>query len=168
MINNLRATDWSISPGLICKVHSIYISVPWFSFTHMDLALWVLFHRFQIFHRIRLTFSVAIGTIKINKCIIAVSTINIPKPRRSCSWTYKINKLLVSPNERLNNIIFERTIEYNTYPASKFHDKRIQLYLWARGTWKERPKSTWPTHVLTCSSQVITCLSYGTSLLAWP
>ena len=33
---------------------------------------------------------------------------------------------------------------------------------------KERAKSTWPTHVLTCSSQlqVITFLSYGTSLLA--
>ena len=27
---------------------------------------------------------------------------------------YKINKLLVSPNERLNNIILERTIHYNT------------------------------------------------------
>ena len=35
----------------------------------MDLALRVLFHRFQIiFDRIRLTFSVAIETIKINKC----------------------------------------------------------------------------------------------------
>ena len=32
-----------------------------------------------------MTFSVAIGTIKINKCITAVSTVNIPKPRRSCS-----------------------------------------------------------------------------------
>ena len=30
---------------------------------------------------IRLTFSVATGTIKINKCITAVSTVNIPKPR---------------------------------------------------------------------------------------
>ena len=45
----------------------------------MDLALRVLFHRFQIiFDRIRLTFSVAIGTIKIiMKCITAVSTVNI-------------------------------------------------------------------------------------------
>ena len=42
------------------------------------------------------------------------STVNIPKPMRSCSWTCKVNKLLVSPNERLNNIILERTIEYNT------------------------------------------------------
>ena len=115
------------------------ISFPWFRFTHMDLALRVLFHRFQkIFDKIRLTFSVATGTIKINKCITAVSTVNIPKPRRSCSWTYKINKFLVSPNERLSNIIPERTIEYNTTQH----------------------------HVLTCLSQVITCLSYGTSLLA--
>ena len=81
----------------------------------MDLALRVLFHRFQIiFDRMRLTFSVAIGTIKINKCITAVSTVNIPKPRRSCSCTYEINKLLVSPNKLLNNIILERTIEYST------------------------------------------------------
>ena len=60
----------------------------------MDLALRVLFHRFQIiFDRIRLTFFVAIGTIKINiKCITAVSTVNISKPRRSCSWTYQIKK----------------------------------------------------------------------------
>ena len=36
----------------------------------------------------------------------------------------------MSPNERLNNIIFERTIEYlNTSPPSKFHGKRIQRYL---------------------------------------
>ena len=104
----------------------------------------------------------------LNKWITAVSTVDIPNPRRSCSWTYKINELLVSPNERLNNIIFERTLVYNSYPASKFHVKRIQFYLWARGTWRERPKSTWPTQVLTCSSQVITCLSYGTSLLVWP
>ena len=35
----------------------------------MDLALTVLFHRFQIiFDWIRLTFSIAIGTIKISKC----------------------------------------------------------------------------------------------------
>ena len=121
MVNNLHATDSNISPGLICKVHCIYISVPWFWFTHMDLALRLLFHRFQIiFHRIRLTFSVAIGTIKINKwikyspVITAVSTVNIPKPKPSCSWTYKINKLLVSLNECFNNIIHERTIEYNT------------------------------------------------------
>ena len=46
----------------------------------MDLALKVLLHRFQTFDRIRPTFSVAIGTIEINKCITAVSTVNIPKP----------------------------------------------------------------------------------------
>ena len=53
----------------------------------MDLALRVLIQ--TIFDQIRLTFSVAIETIEINK-------------------------LLVSPNERSNNIILERTIEYNT------------------------------------------------------
>ena len=98
--------DWfEYSPGLINKVHSLYISFPWFRFTHMDLALRVLFHRFQIiFGRIRLNFSVAIGTI-----------VCITKPRRSCSWIYKISKHLVSPNECLNNLILERTIEYNIY-----------------------------------------------------
>ena len=41
----------------------------------MDLALRVLSHRFQIiFDRIPLAFSVAIRTIKICKCITAVST----------------------------------------------------------------------------------------------
>ena len=172
MINNLRATDWSISPGLICKVHSIYISVPWFSFTHMDLALRLLFHRFQIiFHRIRLTSSVAIGTIKINKWIkycpgiTAVSTVNNPKPKPSCSWTYKINKLLVSPNERFNNIILERTIEYNTTQPQNSTAKESNATPEIESTWKERPKSTWPPHVLTCSSHVITCLSCGISLL---
>ena len=119
MVNKLCATDSSISPGLINKLHSIYISVPWFRFTHMDLALRILFHRFQrIFNRIRLTFSVATELLKSanarGDAITAVSTVNIPKPRRACSWTYKINKLLVSQNERLNNIILERAIEYNT------------------------------------------------------
>ena len=69
-----------------------------------------------------------------------VSTVNIPKPSRSCSLTYKINMLLVSPNERLNNIILERTIKYNTYPASKFHGKRIQRYLWDREHMETNPK----------------------------
>ena len=27
-------------------------------------------------------------------------------------------------------------------------------------TWKERPKFTWPAHMLTCSPRLITCLSY--------
>ena len=114
----------------------------------MDLALRVLFHRFQIiFDRIRLTFSVAVGTSKINiKCITAVSTVNIPKPRRSCSWTYKINKLLVSPNERLNNITLERTIEYNTTQPQNSTTKESNATSEIESTWKERPKSTWPTH----------------------
>ena len=149
IVNKLgRATDPSISPGLINKLYGIYISFPWFRFTHMDPVLRVLFHRFQIiFDRIRLTFSVAIGTIKINiKCITAVSTVNIPKPRRSCSWTYKINKLLVSPNERLNNIILERTIEYKTTQPQNSTAKESNATSEIESTSKERPKSTWPTH----------------------
>ena len=70
-MNKLCATDSCISSGLINKVHSIYISVPWLRFTHVDFALTerVLFHRFQlIFNWILLPFSVAIKTIKINNC----------------------------------------------------------------------------------------------------
>ena len=105
----------------------------------MDLALGVLFHRFQIiFDRVRLTFSVTIETMKINK-------------------------LLVSPNERLNNIILERTIEYNTTQPQNSTAKDSNATSEIVSTWKERAKSTWPTHVLTCSSQVN---FYGTSLLA--
>ena len=63
----------------------------------------------------------------------AVSTDNIPRPRIDDrvreNINKHINKLLVSPNERLNSIILERTIEYDTYPSSKFHGKRIQRYL---------------------------------------
>ena len=54
ILNKLRATDSSISPGLINKVDSIYISVQWFRFTLMEPAIRVLFHRFQtIFDRIK-------------------------------------------------------------------------------------------------------------------
>ena len=68
IVNKLRATDSSICPGLINEVDIIYISVPWFRFTLMDLAPRVLFHQFQIiFDRIRLTFSVAIGTKSTNE-----------------------------------------------------------------------------------------------------
>ena len=132
------------------QLYGIYISLPWFRFPHMDLALRVLFHRFQIiFDRIRLTFSVATGTIKIKiKYITAVFTVNIPKPRRSCSWTYKINKLLVSPNERLNNIILERTIEYNTTQPQNSTQKNLTLPLRSRAHGK---KDQSPHGPLTCS-----------------
>ena len=135
----------------------------------MDLAIRVLFHRFQIiFDRIRLTFSVAIQQMqsKYSLGIAAVSTVNIPKPKRSCSWRYKINKLLVSPKERLNNIILEKTIEYNTTQPQNSTAKESNATSEIESTWKERPKYTWRTHVLTCSPQVIVCLSYSTSLLA--
>ena len=64
-------------------------------FTFMDPALRVLFHRLQtLFDQIRLTFSVAAGTT-VNQQMqsnTAVFTVNIPTPRRSCSWTYNINR----------------------------------------------------------------------------
>ena len=151
--NKLRATYSSIPPGLINKVHSIYISVPWFRFTLMDLSFRVLFDRFEIiFDRIRLTFSVATGTKSTNAN--KYSPGNYSCFRRSCSWTYRINKLFVSPNERLNNIVLERTIQYNTTqpqnstakesnaPSERTSEIQITLI--------ERPKSTWPAHVLTC------------------
>ena len=121
MVNKLRATDQSISPGLIYKVrHSIYLSVPWFWFSHIDLAFRVLWYNWNFLSQLELLKST--NAIKHCPGIIAVSTVNIPKPRRSCSWTNKINKLLVSPNERSNSI----TLEY--YSASNFHGKRIQRY----------------------------------------
>ena len=135
-----RVTSLSISPGLINKVHGIYISFPWFRFTHMDLALRVLIQ--TIFDQIRLTFSVAIETIEINK-------------------------LLVSPNERSNNIILERTIEYNTTQPQSSTAKESNATSEIDAQWK---KDLSPHGLLTCSclSQVIAYLSYGTCLLAWP
>ena len=130
----------------------------------MDLALRVLFHRFQIiFDRIGLTFSVAIGTIKINNATTAVSTVNIPKPKRSCSRTYKINNHLVSPNESLNNIILGRTTEYNTTQPQNSTSKESNATseIEAHGRNDQSPHD-----LLTCLSQVITCLSYGTISLA--
>ena len=58
----LRATDSSIPPGLMNKVVGIYISVPWFRLTPMDLAIRVLFQRFQtIFDRIKTELPMATG-----------------------------------------------------------------------------------------------------------
>ena len=70
-------------------------------------------------------------------------------------------------NKRLNNIILERTIECNTTQPQNSTAKESNATSEIESTRKERPKSTWPTHVFTCSSQVVTCLSlYCTSLLA--
>ena len=46
------------------------------------------------------------------------------------------SRLLVSPNERLNNIILERSFEYNTTQPQNSTANEEKL--------KERPKSTWP------------------------
>ena len=97
--------------------------------------------------RIRLTFSVATELNQQIQSNTAVSTVNIPKTRWSCSWTYNINKLLVSPNERLNNIRRQRTIA--TYPASKFHgQKNPTLPLKSRAHGKKDQRLHGP---LTCS-----------------
>ena len=91
---------------------------------------------------------------------------NILTPRRSCSWTYKINKLLVSPNERLNNIILDRAIKYNAYPASKFlRQKRPTLPLRLRAHGKKDQSSR---GLLTCLH--VHHMSYHMSQLPlyWP
>ena len=50
------------------------------------------------------------NAIKYSPGITAVSTVNILKPRQSCSWIYKISKRLVSPNKRFNNIIDRKSV----------------------------------------------------------
>ena len=84
------------------------------------------------------------------------------------------------PERNFNNIILERTIEYNTYPISKFHGKESNA---AKETdsictsYRERMKKTevcvWSAHMPTCSSHVLShvsarhmCFSYGTSFYA--
>ena len=104
----------------------------------------------------------------INKCN-QIQPGNYSCFRRSCSWTYKINKLLVSPNERLNNIILERTIQYNTTQPQNSTAKESNAISEIQSTLKERPKSTLPAHVLTCLSHVLSLShlkSDNTSLLA--
>ena len=132
----------NISPGLITKVHSIYTSAPDRILSQLELLK-------------------STNVIKYSPGITAVFTVNIPKLVNN-----KINKLLVSLNERLSNIILEKTIEYNTTQPENSTAKESNATSEIESTWKERPKFTWPTHELTCSSQVITCLSYGTNLLA--
>ena len=56
-----------------------------------------------------------------------------------------------------NKVWFEISTGNRGFEKSGFHctnqpqNSRIPRYLWVRGIWKERPKSTWPTHVFTCS-----------------
>ena len=70
----------------------------------------------------------------------------------------------MSPNERLNNIILKRTIEYNTTQPqnSTAKESNATSEIEAHGKKDQSP----PIHVLTCSSEVITCLNHDTSLLA--
>ena len=64
------------------------------------------------------------------------------------------NKLLMSPNERLNSITLERTIEYNTTQPQNSRAKESNATSEIESTLKEGPKSTLPAHVLTCLSLV--------------
>ena len=68
-------------------------------------------------------------------------------------------------SKRLNNIILERTIEYSTYPVSKFHGKKVNPMVAFRTHTKISRKDalTWPAHML---PKFVTCLSNSTSLLA--
>ena len=63
-----------------------------------------------------------------------------------------INKLIVSPKGRLNNIILERTIEYNTTQPQNSTAKESNATFEIESTLKERPKFTLPAHVLICST----------------
>ena len=72
----------------------------------------------------------------------------------------------MSPNERLNNIILERTIEYDTTQPQNSTAKESNPTFEIESTWKERPKSTWPAHMRTCLSHALSRLGYGTTLLA--
>ena len=70
----------------------------------------------------------------------------------------------MSLKERLNKIILERTIEYNTIQPQNSTAKETSATFETEAHGKKHQSP--PTQVLTCSSQVITCLSYGTSFLA--
>ena len=60
----------------------------------------------------------------------------------------------MNPNERLNNIILERTIEYNTaQPQNSTAKESIATSEIEAHRKKDQSP---PTHAFTCSSQVIT------------
>ena len=105
----------NISPGLITKVHSIYTSAPDRILSQLELLK-------------------STNVIKYSPGITAVFTVNIPKLVNN-----KINKLL---NERLSNIILEKTIEYNTTQPENSTAKESNATSEIESTWKERPKFT--------------------------
>ena len=83
----------------------------------------------------------------------AVSTDNIPKPKRSCSRTSN-KQAHREPERTFNNITLERTIEYNTTQPQNSTAKESNATSEIESTLKEGLKSTLPAHVLTCSSHV--------------
>ena len=77
----------------------------------------------------------------------------------------QINKHLVSPNKRLNNIILERTIEYNTNQPQNSTAKESN----ATSEFEAHGKKDQSPHGLLTRTHVrhkLSRLSYGTSLLA--
>ena len=68
----------------------------------------------------------------------------------------------MSPNERLNNIILERTIQYNTPQPQNSTAKESNATYEIESTLKEIACSR--AHMfITC---IVTCVTYSTSLLA--
>ena len=76
----------------------------------------------------------------------------------------------MSPNERLNNIILERTIEYNTTQpqnsTAKESNATSERTSEIESTLIERPKSTLPARAHMLVTSIVTCLTHSTSLLA--
>ena len=58
----------------------------------------------------------------------------------------------MSLNEHLNNIILERTIEYNTTQLQNSTARESNATSEIESTLKEGPKSTLPADVVTCST----------------
>ena len=141
IVNKFCATDSSISPGLINKVHSIYISVPWLRFILMDLALRVLFHRFQIiFDWIRRShvspYLSRLELLKINKCNqiqLFPRLISQNQGDRSCWWTHEINIAPRGPERTFHNIILESTVKYNNSQPQNFTAKESRSTARAHG-----------------------------------
>ena len=73
----------------------------------------------------------------------------------------------MSPNERLNDIILERIIEYSTTQPQNFAAKESNATSEIKSTWKKTPKSTWPAHMLTWSSHALSHVSV-TVPVYWP
>ena len=72
----------------------------------------------------------------------------------------------MSPNEDLNNVTSysKGLLNIILIQPQNSTAKESNATFEIESTWKERPKSTWPAHVLTCSSHV---MSYHMSQLRY-